>query len=128
MSRRSRFVAGAAVWLPLLAWMAAIYWFSNQPDLPHAPDAVLDLIVKKAMHAAAYGVLAWLWTRALTQARVTSPALWALALTVAYAAGDELHQSWVPGRSGRVVDVGIDALGAVAALSAIHRRSARARQ
>ena len=44
MARRPRVVGGAAVWLPLLAWMAAIYWFSNQPDLPHAPDAVLDLM------------------------------------------------------------------------------------
>ena len=44
-------------------------------------------------------------------------------LTLAYAAGDELHQAFVPGRSGRPVDVAIDALGAVAALVVIRRLS-----
>ena len=52
-------------WAALVAWMAAIYLVSDRPDLPHAPDPLVDLVVKKALHAAAYGVLAVLWLRAL---------------------------------------------------------------
>ena len=39
--------------------------------------------------------------------------LHAWALTTAYAATDELHQLFVPGRTGRIIDVGIDAAGAL---------------
>ncbi len=51
---------------------------------------------------------------------------WAFALTVFYAATDEFHQLFVPGRAGRVTDVLIDSLG-VAAVSVLlwRRRSSR---
>ena len=39
--------------------------------------------------------------------------LLAWTLTVAYAASDELHQLFVPGRAGRLSDIGIDAAGAL---------------
>ena len=41
----------------------------------------------------------------------------AWVITVAYALTDEFHQSFVPGRGARLIDVGIDALGAAIALS-----------
>jgi VanZ family protein len=96
--------------------MIAIFWFSAQPDLPHAPGALLDFLLKKGLHAAAYGILAVLWLRPLRAAGVARSELWALVLTVAYAATDELHQTRVPGRTGRLVDVAIDAAGALSAL------------
>ena len=36
---------------------------------------------------------------------------WAFAMTVFYAATDEFHQLFVPGRAGRIIDVWIDSLG-----------------
>lgn len=104
------------LWLPPLAWMAAIFWLSGRPDLPHAPGALLDLLVKKAMHAAAYGVLALLYWRALAPTGLRRPAVWAAALAIAYAVTDEWHQTRVPGRTGRALDVLIDAAGAIAAV------------
>ena len=44
----------------------------------------------------------------------------ALGITAAYAATDEFHQLFVPGRAGRVTDVLIDSAGAFLALLAIH--------
>ena len=41
-------------------------------------------------------------------------------VTAAYAATDEFHQLFVPGRAGRVTDVLIDSAGAFLALLAIH--------
>ena len=64
-----------------------------------------------------------LWLRALGGDR----GLVAAALTLAYAATDELHQSFVEGRHGTPVDVVVDAAGiAIAAAAALYRRRARA--
>jgi VanZ family protein len=101
-----------------LAWMAVIYWFSAQPALPQAPDPLMDLLLKKGAHMAAYAVLLVLWWRALSAAgrlRSTSPTaavIIAWTLTVLYAASDEYHQRYVPGRHGRLTDATIDAVGA----------------
>ena len=50
-----------------------------------------------------------------------------LLLTVGYAATDELHQSFVPGRDPSLADIGYDALGALAGL-AVAEMAARARR
>lgn len=108
-------------WLPPLAWMAAIFICSAQPDLPHAPEPLLDLLLKKTGHAAAYGILAWLKLRLLLHYfgdRHAPPFLRfaSVALTTAYALSDEYHQRFVPGRNGNLADVGVDGLGACCAM------------
>jgi MYXO-CTERM domain-containing protein len=109
---------------PPLALMAVIFAFSAQPDLGTGLG-VWDTILRKLAHMAEYGLLWWLWWRALGY----RDALAAAAITVAYAATDEFHQSFVTGRHGTPVDVLIDAAGvALAALAvALHRRRRRAR-
>ncbi len=42
-----------------------------------------------------------------------------VGLTALYALSDELHQAFTTGRSASLVDVGIDAVGAVLAVAAI---------
>ena len=56
---------GAACWraLPALVWMALIFAFSAQPDLPRVPRSLVDLLVKKAAHTAEYAILAVLILR-----------------------------------------------------------------
>jgi VanZ family protein len=102
-------------WLPLIAWMAAIFVVSAQPTLPHAPQGWLDTLLKKSAHAVEYAILAVLWCRALGQGEKWS---WgrvslALALTLLYAASDEYHQTFVPNRQGRVSDALVDGAGAL---------------
>lgn len=99
-------------WLPALAWMGLIFFVSAQPSLPSAP-AWWDLILKKTMHAVAYGILTWLYLRALRGTwgdegwiRVASA-----AMAVLYAISDEVHQTFVPGRNGTWVDVMLDGVG-----------------
>ena len=43
----------------------------------------------------------------------------AFVLSLLYAISDELHQTFVPGRSGRLTDVGFDSLGALLALGLV---------
>ena len=100
------------LWLPPLVWMGVIFFVSAQPTVPSVPGR-WDLVVKKAMHVIAYGTLTYLYLRAL---RGGDAGGWvsrgvSAALAVAYAFTDEYHQTFVPGRNGTLVDVGIDGVG-----------------
>jgi VanZ family protein len=99
-------------WLPALMWMGLIFFVSAQPSLPSVPGR-WDLLLKKGMHMAAYGILTALYLRALrgpgcddTVIRLAS-----VVLAVAYALSDEYHQTFVPGRNGTWVDVAVDGVG-----------------
>src|SRR6476661_6951745 len=108
------FDSRSARWLAIAGWMALIFFLSSQPQLPSPPDPWVDLIFKKGAHFTVYAVLAVLFRRALPPSR----RIWALSwvLTVLYAASDEWHQSFVPGRHPQVTDVLIDACGAATGL------------
>ncbi len=108
--RRWAFAAGA------LAWMGLIFFLSAQPDLPHAPQPWLDTALKKAGHALLYGVLAYFYWGALGGDGVRGARLLAWGLAVLYAVTDEIHQSFVPGRTPAATDVVIDGVGAAVAL------------
>lgn len=92
--------------LPPLALMAAIFYLSAQPDL-NSGLGIWDTIGRKIVHMAEYGLLWFLWWRALGYRRPAA----AVAITLLYAASDELHQSFVDGRHGSPWDWAIDAAG-----------------
>ena len=107
------------VWAPVVAWAALIFVLSAQPHLRFVPDEGLDFVVRKIGHIGVFGILALLLWRALAAAALRRPGAWAFALTVLYAASDELHQGFVAGRHPSAVDVGVDAAGALIALVAV---------
>jgi len=113
-------------WLAIAGWMALIFFFSSQPQLPSAPDPWADLIFKKGAHFTVYAVLAVLFRRGLPPSRWS----WALSLvlTVLYAASDEWHQSFVPGRHPQLTDVLIDVCGATTGLWIFWRIERRAQE
>lgn len=102
--------------MPATLWAALIFFLSSQPSLP-SPDNLSD----KHMHAIVYGVLACLCLLGFTGGRWRSIAgatvLAALVTTVLYGISDEVHQSFVPGRTPDVADVVADAAGAAIALA-----------
>jgi VanZ family protein len=113
-------VRSAIRWLAVAAWMAAIFLFSNQPNLRVSDEPGLDFVVRKVGHFVVFGVLAVLLFEALagpgpgrTQRR---RALVAFGVTVLYAASDEIHQAFVAGRGPAVTDVVIDGAGAAVVL------------
>jgi VanZ family protein len=105
-------------WLPPLVWMGAIFFLSSQSDLPRAPEPWFDVLLKKTAHAVAFGLLAWLYRRALSgHASATAAVRLASAgLAILYGASDEFHQTFVPGRNGQLFDVGVDAAGVCGAM------------
>ena len=128
---------GLTIWLPPLVWMAAIMWFSSgdfsadqtgsivrpilEILLPWAGAAqihVLHGLIRKTAHVAEYALLASLWFVAFTRARRWSPraGAWAAFLVaIGWAFLDELHQATQPSRTASVIDVGLDATGALLA-------------
>jgi VanZ family protein len=128
--------AGAATrWAPVVAWAALIFvastsWFSGphteeviMPMLawlfPHADRHTVETIhafLRKLAHFTEYLILGLLTARALRDRRGwrLQHAIMAFALASGYAVTDELHQHFVPGRTAAALDVGIDALGALA--------------
>ena len=104
-------------WAPVVLWAAVIFAFSSVSDLGTGLGT-WDLVLRKVAHAAEFAVLGALLVRAVAVERI------ALALGIAYAASDELHQHFVAGRVGSTSDVLIDAVG-VAIGVALFRRLGR---
>ncbi|HEY6638268.1 MAG TPA: VanZ family protein [Solirubrobacterales bacterium] len=111
MNRRNRAVLRAIA--PLLL-MGLIFYLSAQSSTGEHPW--WDVIVRKLGHVSGYALLTALWWWAL-RGVTARPLLFAASIALAYACTDEFHQSFVHGRTGTPVDVGIDAIGiAIAAL------------
>src|SRR5947207_4481131 len=131
-------------WVPPIVWVAAILALSTDAGsaehtggfvLPALrfiwPTATLPLlesihaVVRKLAHVTEYAVLGSLWYRAFAVGRRPPGIAVALAfgLSVAWAGVDEAFQMLVPSRTPRILDVGIDAAGAlIACMSAGGRR------
>ena len=105
---------------PPVALMGLIFFLSAQPDL-NSGLGTLDVILRKLAHMAEFGLLWLLWLRALGW-RPPAPGA-AAAITVLYAATDELHQSFVDGRVGSPLDWGIDVVGVLGAWLLVRRRA-----
>ncbi len=93
--------------VPILRWL--------DPQISWDTINRLHLVIRKLGHITEYGILAALFWRALRSlASLQKPILLTLVLCgcAVFAAGDELHQSCVPGRTASGGDVLIDILGA----------------
>jgi len=132
-------------WLPVILWMGFIFIMSTdlgsaehtsriiEPLLrwlnPEISPAAIDLVhtlVRKGGHLTEYAILALLVLRAAGISLRTRRAVndWravgiALLVAAVYAATDEFHQSFVPGRTASVYDVLIDTTGAFIALAVV---------
>ena len=102
----------AGLWGPVVAYMALIFLLSAQPQ-PPLPRQITD----KQGHSIGYFGLAVTVSRAVAGGLATGAPLPAAAaawtIAAAYAATDEWHQSFVPGRSADVNDWYADAAGAL---------------
>ena len=104
----------SARWLPVVAWAAVIFAFSSVPDLGTGLGT-WDTLLRKTAHVLEFALLGALLLRATRRP-------WpALALGVAYAASDEVHQHFVAGRHASARDVLIDSAGVVLGLLAWQR-------
>ena len=94
-------------WLPVFLWAAVIFALSSIRQITVAEFFLWDFAAKKVAHLTEYAVLYALFLRATEKNWVLS-----FALTMFYAASDEIHQSFVPGRTAAVYDLVFDFSGA----------------
>jgi VanZ family protein len=99
--------------------MGLIFYLSAQPAAAHHPW--WEIVVRKVGHVTGYALLTALWAWALRGA-VRRPILVAVCISLAYACTDEYHQTFVRGRNGTPIDVGVDAIGMAIAAWLIRAR------
>lgn len=106
-------------WGPALLYMAGIFVASAQPtvSLPRLGDS------DKVLHFAAYAGLGGLLAYGGAPAALGPLPL--IAIGSMYGASDEVHQSFVPGRTPDLLDWVADTLGVIAGVLAAHRYFSR---
>lgn len=94
-----------------LLWAGLTFWLSSSPDA-QGVGSFLDLRppFDKLYHAVNFGILAALLYLA------TGRAWLAVLLASLYGVSDEIHQSFVPGRSSDMTDWLADTVGALSAV------------
>ena len=104
------------LWLPVVAWMAAIYYGSAMSSVPGPAAAVSDSV----LHISGYAGLATLTLRATSRGKWAGVTFGALALALVIATVHGLTVEWlqmqVPTRSAEWRDVVNDVLGALLGL------------
>jgi VanZ family protein len=103
-------------WAPVVLWAVVIFTLSSIPDLGTGLGT-WDTVLRKLAHTAEFALLGALVFRALRDA----PA--AVLLASAYAATDEVHQTFVAGRHGSPLDWAIDSAGALLGVAVAARLS-----
>ena len=100
-----------SLWAPVIIQMAIIFGASSLSDPGPLPGGMSD----KGGHLIGYVILSVLLLRALSRGRIAGvtwrTALLAILGSTLYGVSDELHQSFVPGRTPDVYDVMADAAG-----------------
>jgi VanZ family protein len=96
--------------VPFLRWLL--------PGASHQTIELLHHLIRKCAHFTEYFILSLLILRGIRAGEKGWHFRWALTtilIVAGYAALDEFHQSFVPGRTAAVTDVLIDASGGIAA-------------
>jgi VanZ family protein len=124
-------------WMLVIAWMGLIYYLSAQTgddsgtlseffvgialklikafsDKQITDVFLLHHYVRKTAHFCIYMVFGFLMTNAFNRSGFSRKILWIAAIIcIVYAASDEVHQMFVPGRGPDAMDVIIDGSGAL---------------
>jgi VanZ family protein len=137
VTRRSGWIAQAGAWAPAVGWAVLLFLLSTetfaasstgrwiesivrlfwpQATAPFVRD--VHFLVRKVAHVGAYFTFALLLDRGFrsgTTVSAPSRFLGAFSIAAAYSLTDELHQSFVHGRTAAIGDCGFDCLGAALA-------------
>lgn len=138
--KRMEIVQRFFAWALVISWMGVIFYLSHQPagvssELSSGitqlflrfieffiPFMQLDqqmwhFFIRKSAHFCAYFILGILLMNALRKNRFAHRQIMlAVIISLLYAVSDEVHQLFIPGRSGEVRDILIDTIGATAGI------------
>lgn len=103
-------------WIPAVIILVVIFWASSTPSSQIPNIGQWDWLVKKGAHFSGYALLALAVIRG-GQFTKKRDLFWVLVFCGLYAASDEFHQAFVSGRNPSLIDVAIDVLGSLFALT-----------
>lgn len=102
-------------WLPPILWMYIIFYMSSQQHVSVSAQPTYNFVVLKTGHMIGYAVLYLLFFRAVyfqkKKQKLDTVLLKSIFYTLLYATFDEIHQLFVPTRTGHLQDVVIDSIG-----------------
>lgn len=110
----------AKILAKFLGWIGVFHISSASELFMYAKQ--VHTLVRKMAHFTEYAVLGFVMYRAvLCDVREKKKAMILTQIfCTGYAVTDEVHQIFVPGREGRILDVGIDSLGALTGILFAH--------
>lgn len=135
-----KFIQKYVHWLPVVIWMGLIFYLSHQPAEQSSElssgvvemllrillvvfpidgeSTYLHFLVRKAAHFFAYFMLSIFVMYAIRSlvTNLLKSTFLSLLICILYAISDEIHQLYIPGRSGEVRDVLIDSAGSLSGL------------
>ena len=97
-------------WLPPVLWMVLIFYLSTFERALISEKRILNFLFFKTLHVLEYGLLYFLIFRAFFTLKVAKKKLYIVSFVISlvYAISDELHQTFVPTREGKLRDIFID--------------------
>lgn len=110
---KSRFILFLKYYFPTLLWAGIIFYFSSVPSLQYSlHNTSEEIVLRKGAHFVEFAILAFFLWRIFYAGHKFYPRyafFWALILAALYGASDEFHQTYVFGRTGKVIDAVYDA-------------------
>ena len=74
---------------------------------------ILTFIIRKLAHITEYFILSILMINCLKDSKIKNIFIIAILLSILYSCTDEIHQLFISGRSGSIIDVMIDSIGII---------------
>jgi VanZ family protein len=93
-------------WSPAIFLCAVIFVMSSLPGADFSTNDGQNFAIRKVLHVLEFATLF------LTFYRATKKLSISVILTVLFAITDEWHQTYIPGRTGKLQDIFIDSIGA----------------
>lgn len=114
----------------LVLWMIFIFTMSNTSSIDSSNQSgfivefinkifgfgnteILEIIIRKLAHLFEYIVLGVLMINYLKNYKIKRNILFTIILCFIYACSDEIHQLFIQGRSGNIIDIMLDTIGAI---------------
>ena len=102
-------------WAPAILLMLLIFYLSSQQRVAISTEFTVNFLFFKSLHVAEYAILFLLifrgFYRSFKKLSLKYVLWFSILLTLTYAISDEIHQTFVPTRTGSLTDVFIDSVG-----------------
>ena len=106
----------------ILSTLIIIYVSSIPKQSCLGSGTLHEQIISNLLHIPAFAVLTFLWLKSFKKEKINKRFLLfnsvILASLFLFAISDEIHQSFVPGRTSSLMDLGLNALGILCGFSA----------